>query len=106
MGVIGLGVFLGFQYKGFNMITIDDFTRVNNDVNGNPRYVCHFFKLNTKSETDISQRYNLALIRSRKLGGKKFHNKQYGGGIVFGCVYNLQNLCELINELTENEVTA
>jgi hypothetical protein len=88
------------------MITIDDFTRVNNDVNGNPRYVCHFFKLNTKSETDFSQRYNLALIRSRKLGGKKFHNKQYGGGIVFGCVYNLHELCELINELTENEVVA
>jgi hypothetical protein len=83
------------------MITIDDFTRVNNDVNGNPRYVCHFFKLNTKSE-----RYNLALIRSRKLGGKKFHNKQYGGGIVFGCVYNLHELCELINELTQNEVVA
>ena len=83
------------------MITIDDFTRVNNDVNGNPRYVCHYFKLNTQSELD-----DLALARSRKLGGKKFHNKQYGGGIVFGCVYNLHGLCESINELTQNEVAA
>ena len=94
------------------MITIDDFTRVNNDVNGNPRYVCHYFKLNTQSELNandwvqITKKYDLALARSRKLGGKKFHNKQYGGGIVFGCVYNLHDLCESINELTKNEVAA
>lgn len=25
------------------MITPSDFTRINNDSNGNPRYVCHFF---------------------------------------------------------------
>ena len=28
------------------MITIDDFTRINNDTNGNPRYVCHFLAFN------------------------------------------------------------
>lgn len=68
-----------------------EFTRVKNDVNGNGRVVCHFLNLNTRAELDasgedwipVSQKYVLALARSRKLGGKKFHNKQYGGGIVF-----------------------
>ena len=86
------------------MITQDDFTRVNNDVNGNPRFVCHFLKLNTPAELNaepwISDKYSIALARARQLGGRKFHNKQYGGGIVFRCVYNLGELCDDINKLT------
>ena len=88
------------------MITQDDFTRVNNDGNGNPRYVCHFLRLNTPAELnaepwiDVSEKYRLALARSRQLGGRKFHNKQYGGGIVFGCIFNLGELCDDINKLT------
>jgi hypothetical protein len=93
------------------MITTENFTRVKNDINGNPRYVCHFLSLNTPEEInavpwiDVSEKYNLALARARNLGGRKFHNKQYGGGIVFRCVFNLRELCEQINELTEG-VTA
>jgi hypothetical protein len=89
------------------MITTENFTRVKNDINGNPRYVCHFLQLNTPEELnavpwiDTSEKYNLALTRARNLGGRKFHNKQYGGGIVFRCVFNLRELCEQINELTE-----
>lgn len=62
-----------------------DFTRINNDTNGNPRFVCHFLVfLSPKDKfTSLEERYQLALSRSRQLGGKKFHNKQYGGGIVF-----------------------
>lgn len=64
-----------------------EFTRINNDVNGNPRYVVHFLQLNTREELDsveyIPNKYELALKRAHKLGGRKFHNKQYGGGIVF-----------------------
>ena len=92
------------------MITPDNFTRVNNDVNGNPRYVLHFLDLNTDAERnavpwiDISTKYNLALARSRAQGGRKFHNKQYGGGIVFQS-YNLRGLCDALNALVE-EVTA
>lgn len=51
------------------------FTRVNNDVNGNPRYVCHFL--------NIASDYDTAVKMANKIGGKRFHNKQYGGGIVF-----------------------
>jgi hypothetical protein len=91
-------------------ITPDNFTRVNNDTNGNPRYVLHFLKLNTDDELDavqwidVSTKYVLALARSRAQGGRKFHNKQYGGGIVFQS-YNLRELCARLNEL-RNEVTA
>ena len=86
------------------MITSEDFTRANNDINGNPRYICHFLALNTPAENAdfsgdfITRKYNLALDRARKLGGKKFRNKQYGGGIIF-TTYNLRELCEQINSL-------
>lgn len=93
------------------------FTRINNDTNGNPRYVCHFLNLLTdKDEADIKNdfaacvaqnpfkimdfKYELALERARKIGGKKFHNKQYGGGVAFQS-YNIadteRRILELIN---------
>lgn len=80
------------------MVSIDDFTRIKNDTNGNPRYVCHFLRLNIPADDchDVSQKYNIALARSRGLGGRKFHNKQYGGGIAFQS-YNLAELCNEIN---------
>jgi hypothetical protein len=33
----------------------------------------------------VDAKYALALHRASKIGGRKFHNKQYGGGIVFQC---------------------
>jgi len=90
------------------MIQTSDFTRIKNDVNGNPRYVCHFLNLDVhgwQSNIDLSQRYKIALALAKTLGGRKFHNKQYGGGIVFQC-YNLPQLCERINALTQREEVA
>lgn len=89
------------------MITSDDFMRVNNDSNGNPRFVLHFLSF-TKSDDladymgwdKVTQKYNLALQRAKPLGGRKFHNKQFGGGIVFTS-YNLRELSERINESLE-----
>ena len=69
-----------------------EFTRVNNDTNGNPRYVCHFFNLLKDDESyniPLSERYNIAVSRANTIGGRKFHNKQYGGGIVFQS-YNIE----------------
>lgn len=92
------------------MITTDDFTKISNDVNGNPRYVCHFLRfikdadkadLNAQRHphtSKLSKEYSLALSRAKTIGGRKFHNKQYGGGIVFQS-YNLQDTCNRINEL-------
>lgn len=84
-------------------ITIE-FTRVNNDVNGNPRYVCHFFNLLKDNEgfsngLSISQQYDISLQRARKIGGKKFHNKQYGGGIVFQAVSTQELENKIVNLL-------
>lgn len=80
-----------------------NFTRINNDTNGNPRYVCHFLNLLTEAESSnydlsISDKYNLAVNRANKIGGKRFHNKQYGGGIVFQS-YNLRDTGESIFKL-------
>lgn len=93
-----------------------DFTRVNNDINGNPRYVCHFFNLLNANERgytyegetfdpakpvldlELSDKYKLAIKKANKIGGRKFHNKQYGGGIVFQS-YSLPELEKYINEV-------
>jgi hypothetical protein len=84
-----------------------DFLRVKNDTNGNPRYVCHYSELIKNSESyfitglSISDRYNVALNRAKKIGGRKFHNKQYGGGIVFQS-YNIQDTEKDILELIKS----
>ncbi len=94
-------------------ITPENFTRINNDTNGNPRYVIHYSNLLTEEDNEnlplrvspifkvvenMDKRYATALSKAKKLGGKKYHNKQYGGGIVFQC-YNIQDLCNNLNSL-------
>jgi hypothetical protein len=85
-----------------------DFTRINNDVNGNPRYVCHFLNLLSDKEQDeikanarplqsINDMYNEAIFKAKKIGGKKYHNKTYGGGIVF----QSYNITETENDILE-----
>ena len=89
------------------------FTRIKNDVNGNPRYVVHFLSLNTREELDrtgeqwigVNDKYEIALKRARSIGGRKFHNKQYGGGIVFQC-YSLRELMADIARVTGREFTS
>ena len=74
-------------------LTVEDLTRVNNDVNGNPRYAFHFLAL--------ADHYGEAVAVAKKLiGGKKFHNKQFGGGIVFQS-YNVKVELEILNKYIE-----
>lgn len=81
------------------MITPENFTRINNDTYGNPRFVCHFLQFVTDRDTQgITELYNIALKRARKIGGRKFHNKQYGGGIAF-VSYAIDSQCNAINKL-------
>jgi len=91
------------------MISPADFTRIHNDANGNPRYVCHFLHLDVhgwQSKIGLSERYAIACKLANNIGGRKHHTKAYGGGIVFK-EYNLQSLCDRINQLTQrDEVTA
>lgn len=99
-----------------------EFTRINNDINGNPRYVCHFlsFLSNEESESikqnvleynsnkpasvnyksSINECYSLAVKKAKQLGGRKYHTKSYGGGIVFQS-YNIQALEKSILELVK-----
>lgn len=74
-------------------------TRINNDVNGNPRRVIHFLAFITDNDREgsffTSKLYEVALKKARKLGGRKFHNKQYGGGIVFQA-YSDDEVYELV----------
>lgn len=80
-----------------NQITESDFTKVTNNAMGNPRYVIHFLNIPTDN-LSVNSMYNQALAKTKSLGGKRFHNKQYGGGIVFS-TYNLNDLITKLNEL-------
>lgn len=63
------------------------------DVNGNRRHVVHFLAVwrNISARTGLvcapldSGDYMHALNACKVLGGKKYHNRKYGGGIVFTC---------------------
>jgi len=84
-----------------------NFMRVNNDVNGNPRYVTHFANLlswydNYQSNLSIDKKYELALKKAKSIGGKKFHNKLYGGGIVFSSVFNLDDLVAKVQQIANS----
>lgn len=92
--------------KKIGSVKPDDFTRINNDANGNPRYVIHFLQLLTDAEKNtvpFNKQYDLAVKRANKVGGKKYHTKQYGGGIVFQS-YNTQNKADQINDLLKKTV--
>lgn len=91
-----------------------NFTRLKNGINGNPRYAMHFFNMlsgdeqvaldkefhkgSTERKLGVTDyMYKAALKKANKLGGSKYHNKKYGGGIVFTS-YNLRDLEEQINK--------
>lgn len=95
------------------MITAENFTRVNNDVNGNPRYVIHFLDIITREEQDeivakskpleaIANMYTEAVNKVRKIGGKRYRGKDFGGGIVFQ-YYNLRETSNEINKILNNQ---
>lgn len=76
------------------------FERVNNDVNGNPRYVIHFTAFLRDEERGImsfGHCYVLALGRAKSIGGKAYTGKEYGGGIVLQS-YNLKDTARQIEE--------
>ena len=82
------------------------FTRQNNDVNGNPRYAIHFLDCEPKTWEDYSltlpERYNRVVKLMNTIGGRKYHCKKYGGGIVFKS-YNLTDTWNAIKR-TKNTI--
>jgi len=92
------------------------FTQVNNDTSGNPRYVCHFTNILSDSDRELADAssngnsweyvdkcYQAAITKAKKIGGKKFHNKKYGGGIVFS-TGDVEALAERIILLREGNL--
>ena len=85
-------------------LILERFTRVKSDFYGNPRYVIHFMDLLTDEEKDslkVSEMYELAVKKARKIGGKRYRGKDFGGGIVFQS-YNLEETAKEIKELLNN----
>ena len=72
-----------------------NYLKIKNDINGNPRYVFHFL--------NFANDYDKAVILANKhLGGRKFHNKQYGGGIAIQS-YNIESTIARIKEISERK---
>lgn len=53
------------------------FTNIGHDINGNRRIVCSWLSIPGAGS------YAEAVKIAHKIGGRKYHTKQYGGGIVF-----------------------
>lgn len=75
-----------------NSVDIDGirFHKINNDVNSNPRYVFHFL--------NIASNYFVAKVAVKKIGGRAYRGKWYGGGLVISS-YNLNDTVKWIKEL-------
>ena|SRR5688572_163046 len=85
------------------------FTRIAADGNGRPRYVCHFLHFITENDRHCTEGwgikqtsvlYGIAVKRANEIGGKKYHNKSFGGGIVFQS-FNIADTERQIHELME-----
>jgi hypothetical protein len=71
-----------------------DFFRVNNDVNGNPRYVIHFLA--------FAGDYDTARRLANSIGFNVYRGKNFGGGFV-GQSYNLENTAERIISVRQEQ---
>lgn len=65
------------------------FWRVNNDVNGNPRYVVHFL--------NFAPDYETAKKRANSIGFRVYRGRDFGGGFV-GQSYSLPDTARAIIE--------
>jgi len=79
------------------------FYRVNNDINGNPRYVISWLAFETEgngvtlSIKDLEDRYQKARKLANSIGFKVYRGKDFGGGFICQS-YNLENTAEQIIE--------
>lgn len=74
------------------------FYRIDNDQNGNPRYVIHFLDMLTAEERDaltIAAQYDLVLARLAGYG-RRYHNKKFGGGVSLHS-YSLYDTAEYLD---------
>lgn len=78
------------------------FTKIKGDVNGNPRYVCHYLDLLSEKDKKAGRyTYEQAIKRANSIGGRKYNTNKYAGGIVFQS-YNTESLQKIIHETLKN----
>jgi hypothetical protein len=58
----------------------------------------NLLKPSEKYKGNVSESYGIAVKRANKIGGRRYHTKQYGGGIVFQS-YNIHDTERQILEL-------
>ena len=63
---------------------------INNDINGNARYVIHYLAFDIDNYDDVS-----------KYGFRKYRGKWFGGGIVFQAVNLEDKVKYMINKVKE-----
>lgn len=75
--------------------TINDITfhRIDSNYYGNPRYVVHFLVL--------AEDYETAIKLAKKIGGKKYTAKWFGGGIIFE-TFSPNDIAIRVNAIKEN----
>ena len=69
------------------------FFKIKNDINGNPRYMCHY--------RELSENWCRAIALAKTIGGRPHRSKYYKEGIVF-TTYNIQEISKSIQDLKEN----
>ena len=81
----------GYEVRDLSDVQL---TRTKNDYCGNPRYIIHYLS--------IAGNYERALKIAKKIGGKAYRGKDFGGGIVFQS-YNtkadLEHLTDVMADL-------
>ena len=78
-----------------------DFYGVNNDINGNPRFVFHFLDIPLQEDErnlNFKEQYILRCEKAKKIGAYKYRGKWFGGGLVVQS-YNLENTAKEIKNL-------
>ena len=89
-----------------------EWTRLKNDINGNSRFACHFTDLEgftarfyMRPHFTLDYRYARMVKLANALGGRKYHTKAFGGGIVFQAYeHQLNDISEKLIETSEKNI--
>lgn len=60
-----------------------NFIRIENDINGNPRYILHVLDVINLEDLTLSENYDTAEMILKKIGVKKYRKKGYEYNFVF-----------------------
>lgn len=76
---------------------MNNFTRIKHDINGNPRFITSWLGYGFKTYAD-------AIKAANSIGGRKYHNKSFGVGLVFQAYEcELQDISNRLTQLAKGE---